>query len=75
MSVDPLFFSGWGVLARTVILGVTSYAALVFLLRASGKRTLSKMNMFDFVITVAFGSTLASMLVSKNVALAQGVLG
>jgi len=35
---------------------------LVALLRLSGKRTLSKMNAFDFVVTVAFGSTLAAML-------------
>ncbi len=46
---------------------------MVGLLRVSGKRTLSKMNMFDFVITIAFGSVLASMLISKNVTLAQGV--
>ena len=74
MSDAPIFFTGWDVVARTLILGVLSYAALVALLRASGKRTLSKLNMFDFVITVAFGSVLASMLVSKNVALAQGIL-
>ncbi|WP_036766251.1 DUF421 domain-containing protein [Parvularcula oceani] len=73
MQDAPLFFSGWETIGRTVVLGLTSYVALVFLLRVSGKRTLSKMNMFDLVITVAFGSTLASMLVSKTVALAQGV--
>jgi uncharacterized membrane protein YcaP (DUF421 family) len=42
-------------------------------LRVSGKRTLSKMNAFDFVVTVALGSTLATVLLSKGVALAEGV--
>ena len=69
----PLFFAGWDIVGRTVLLGVLSYVAVVALLRISGKRTLSKFNMFDFVVTVAFGSVLASMLISRSVALAQGV--
>jgi len=39
-----------------------------------GKRTLSKMNAFDLVVTVAFGSTLATVLLSKDAALADGVV-
>ena len=74
MNDAPLFFTGWETLGRTVILGVLSYAVVVALLRISGKRTLSKFNMFDFVITIALGSVLASMLISKTVALAQGAL-
>ena len=42
-------------------------------LRITGKRTLSKMNAFDLVVTVALGSTLATILLSKDVALAEGV--
>lgn len=69
-----MFFNGWMALARTVIVGVAAYAALVVLLRVSGKRSLSKMNAFDFVVTVALGSTLATVLLSKDVALAEGAL-
>ncbi|MDX2140549.1 MAG: DUF421 domain-containing protein [Chloroflexota bacterium] len=43
------------------------------LLRISGKRTLSKMNAFDLVVTVALGSTLATVLLSKDVALLEGI--
>ncbi len=68
-----MIFDGWAPVIRTVILGTLSYFSLIVLLRASGKRTLSKMNAFDLVVTVAFGSTLASILTSKNVALVQGV--
>ena len=68
-----MFFSTWWALARTVIVGVLAYVALILLLRVSGKRTLSKMNAFDFVVTVALGSTLATVLLSKDVTLAEGV--
>ncbi|XHC24501.1 YetF domain-containing protein [Phycisphaerales bacterium ac7] len=68
-----MFFDGWQGIFRVVAVGVPAYAALVFLLRISGKRTLSKMNAFDLVITVAFGSTLATILLSTDVALAEGV--
>lgn len=69
-----ILFNGWSVLLRTLVVGVLAYAGLVLLLNVSGKRTLSKMNAFDFVVTIALGSTLASTLVSSSVSLAQGVL-
>ncbi len=59
---------------RTLIISILAYSALVFLLRISGKRTLSKMNAFDLIVTVALGSTLATILLSEDVALAEGVL-
>ncbi|MBA2443439.1 MAG: DUF421 domain-containing protein [Rubrobacter sp.] len=61
-------------LGRTAAVGILAYLALVLLLRVSGKRTLSKMNAFDLVVTVALGSTLATVLLSTDVALATGVL-
>lgn len=69
-----MFFKGWFGLLRVLVVGVIAYAALVLFLRVSGKRTLSKMNAFDLVVTVALGSTLATVLLSKNVALAEGLL-
>lgn len=61
-------------LGRTALVGIGAYGALIVLLRVSGKRTLSKMNAFDLVVTVALGSTLASILTSRTVSLAQGVV-
>ncbi len=69
-----MFFNSWTSLLRTVIVGILAYVGLVFALRVSGKRTLSKMNAFDLVVTVALGSTLATILLSKDVALAEGLL-
>lgn len=71
--MQEALFQSWSAISRTVVVGVAAYAILVVLLRASGKRTLSKMNAFDLVVTVALGSTLATILLSKDVALAEGV--
>lgn len=68
-----MFFNGFDALIRVVIVGVLAYAALILLLRVSGKRTLSKMNAFDLVVTVALGSTLATVLLSKDVALLEAI--
>ena len=69
-----VFFADLAGLARVVVVGTLAYAALVLLLRISGKRTLSKMSAFDFVVTVALGSTLATVLLSRDVALAEGIV-
>ena len=69
-----MFFDSWFGLLRVGVVGSLAYLALVLLLRVSGKRTLSKMNAFDFVVTVALGSTLATVLLSKDVALVEGVV-
>ncbi len=61
-------------LVKTALLGTVSYAALIAMLRISGKRTLAQMNAFDFIVTVALGSTLSAILVSPEISLAQGVL-
>lgn len=68
-----MFFDSWQGIARVGIVGTLAYVALVVLLRVSGKRTLSKLNAFDLVVTVALGSTLATVLLSRDVALAEGV--
>lgn len=69
-----MLFSGWDSLLRTLVVGVLAYVALVVFLRISGKRTLSKMYAFDLVVTVALGSILATVLLAKDVSLADGAL-
>ncbi len=68
-----MLFQSFEGIARTILVGILAYVSLIILLRISGKRTLSKMNAFDLVVTVALGSTLATILLSKDVALAEGV--
>ncbi len=69
-----MLFDTWSGLLRIVVVSTAAYAALVPILRVSGKRTLAKLNAFDLVVTVALGSTLATVLLSKSVALAEGLL-
>lgn len=73
-TMEKVFFDSWESIARTVILTVMAYASMVILLRVSGKRTLTKMNAFDFVVTIALGSALATVSLNKNMSLADGTL-
>ena len=68
-----MFFDSWDGIGRVLILGGLAYFIVIAILRISGKRTLAKMSAFDFVVTVALGSILATILLSKDVALAKGV--
>jgi len=70
-----MFFDNWYGLIRVFVVAILAYAALIFWLRVSGKRTLSKWNAFDFVVTVAVGSMFASVIISKDIAFLEGVSG
>ncbi|WP_043540096.1 DUF421 domain-containing protein [Salinarimonas rosea] len=67
------FLAPWSDLLRIVVVGTLAYAGLVLVLRVTGKRTLTKLNAFDLVVTVALGSTLATILLNRDVALAEGL--
>jgi uncharacterized membrane protein YcaP (DUF421 family) len=72
--VKNVFLASWSDLGRILAVGTLAYVCLVLILRISGKRTLTKLNAFDLVVTVALGSTLATIMLNKSVALAEGVL-
>ena len=67
-------FDSFYALLRISLGAVAAYAALIVLLRVAGKRSLSKLNAFDFVITIAIGSTFASFVLSKDVTFADGLV-
>lgn len=46
---------------------------LIIILRIFGKRTLSKMNAFDFVVTIALGSIFATLVLDASISLASGI--
>jgi len=69
-----MLFDNFQGLARVAIISLLSYGALVLVLRLAGKRALAKLNAFDLVVTVALGSTFATVLLTKDVAFAEGVL-
>lgn len=59
---------------EVTITGIIAYIAVVFMLRLSGKRTLAKWNSFDFVVTIALGSVLASTLLSNKDTFGKGLI-
>ena len=68
-------FSDLNPFIETIVTGIVAYIAIIIMLRISGKRTLAKWNSFDFVVTIALGSVLASILLSTDDAFGQGILG
>ncbi|MEP6261024.1 MAG: YetF domain-containing protein [Gillisia sp.] len=51
------------------------YVAVILFTRIAGKRSFSKMSSFDFAMTVAVGSILASTILNSSVSLMEGVVG
>lgn len=69
-----MWFETWSEIVRILLIGPAAYVALVVVLRTSGKRTLAKLNAFDLVVTVALGSTLATIFLSADVSWAEGAV-
>lgn len=69
-----MWFDSWSGLGRVLLVGSAAYVTLVVVLRVSGTRTLAKLNAFDLVVTVALGSTLATILLSADVSWAEGAV-
>ncbi|WP_040339791.1 DUF421 domain-containing protein [Candidatus Blastococcus massiliensis] len=67
-----MWFDSWSDIVRVLAVGAAAYVTVIVVLRATGKRTLSKLNAFDWVVSVALGSTLATILLSSDVSWAEG---
>lgn len=68
------FTTTWQALGLVVASTLGIYLSLIVLTRVSGLRSFSKLSGFDFAITVAIGSVVATVLVSRDPPLAQGVM-
>jgi uncharacterized membrane protein YcaP (DUF421 family) len=73
MSSVHYFFAGWEAILRILVVVIPMYVSLVVFLRLSGSRTIASMNIFDFIITVALGSTFGRALTASSVALAEAL--
>lgn len=58
-----------------VLTAVGIYIAIILYTRIAGKRSFSKMSSFDFAMTVALGSMIATTVLSKSVSLWEGIIG
>jgi uncharacterized membrane protein YcaP (DUF421 family) len=70
--MENVFLERPNYLLKMVLVGLVVYVILIFYLRISGKRSLSKWNSYDFIITIALGSTFASVLTGKEMTIAAG---
>lgn len=73
MIDSEMFFAGSHRLVRVLILTLLGYLALLVMLRLSRKRSLAKMNVFDFVYIVIIGELIAITILDEDVALAEGM--
>ena len=58
-----------------LVSGLGIYMVLLLFTRLSGLRSFAKMSSFDFAITVALGTVIASTLLTRNPPLLQGFAG
>ena len=75
MDHVTVMFGGWAHVARTLVVGVLGFIALLVFLRLAGKRTLAKMNVLDIIVSVALGSTLAAVMLTPSRDCSRRVLG
>jgi uncharacterized membrane protein YcaP (DUF421 family) len=69
-----LWFSSWASLLKITISSIVGYLLLILYIRLVGKRATSKMNNFDWIVSVAIGSILASLVILKDVSISDGAL-
>lgn len=68
------FTATWQTLGLVLASALAIYFSLVVLTRIGGLRSFSKLSAFDFAVTVAIGTVVASTLLSREPPLAQGVM-
>lgn len=73
--MEKWFDLSWDSLFAIILSGIGIYAAVILFTRIAGKRSFSKMSSFDFAMTVAIGSIIASTLLSKSITLPEGIVG
>ena len=69
--LDPTY------LGEVFVYTLLAYVGVIATLRLSGKRSLAKWNIFDFVITIAIGTTLATTVMStgSQEEMRKGIMG
>lgn len=67
-------FQSWEELGRIIVTALLVYPALILYVRMVGIRSISKMNNFDWVVTVALGSIVASVVLLEDVVLLDGLV-
>tara|TARA_R110000823_G_scaffold315691_1_gene450132 strand:+ start:117632 stop:118156 length:525 start_codon:yes stop_codon:yes gene_type:complete len=73
--MEKWFATDFITLTAIAITTVVIYAIVILYTRIFGKRSFSKMSSFDFAMTVAVGSLIATTILSHSVSLLEGMFG
>ena len=73
--MNELFNISWKTTMLICLTSLGIYLSVIILTRICGKRSFSKMSSFDFAMTVAVGSIIATTVLSSSVNLMQGIVG
>lgn len=73
--MEEWFEFSWEAFGAILISAFGIYVAVILMTRICGKRSFSKMSSFDFAMTVAVGSIIATTILSKSVSLMDGIVG
>ncbi len=72
--MNKLFYDDFENMIRIVISAPIIYVLVIGYIKLFGKRTTSQMNSFDWIVTVAMGSIVASVIMLRNVPIINGAL-
>lgn len=59
---------------QLIFFALVTYVTIIIIIRISGKRTLSKLNAFDFIVTVCLGSIMASTITDSSMPISRGLI-
>ena len=65
----------WSEAAAVAAVAAAVYLTVFALVRVAGRRTVSQMSAFDFLVTVAIGSLIATTILTPDVTYARGIVG
>ncbi|SDF08662.1 Protein of unknown function [Pricia antarctica] len=73
--MEKLFDITWNSVGLIAFSALGIYLSVIIMTRICGKRSFSKMSSFDFAMTVAVGSIIATTVLSQSVSMLQGITG
>lgn len=71
---DTFLFDSWEKLLTVFLLCLKAYPLLILILRLFGKRSLTQINLFDFIITLTYGAGLSRVITAHDLPLAEGAV-
>jgi uncharacterized membrane protein YcaP (DUF421 family) len=71
--VSGTFFDGWAHLLRSALTAAGIYIVIVAAIRIFGEKALAKMSGYDMIVTVALGSLVAALPLTRSVSLTDAI--